>query len=60
MSAFEGKAENIGSMRVFRILTDTVDKVDQETGGTLIFAFAGRWLAAPFGEAMTFLSRAPV
>ena len=36
-------------------MTDTVDKVGQEPGRTLIFAFAGRWLTAPIGEAMTFL-----
>jgi len=27
MSEFEGKAENICSLRVFRILTDAVEKV---------------------------------
>jgi hypothetical protein len=46
-------------MRLFRLLTDTVDKVGQETGRTLIFAFAGRWLTTPVGEAMTLLSETP-
>ena len=32
MSEFEGKAENICSLRVFRILTDAVDKVGGATG----------------------------
>jgi hypothetical protein len=52
---FWGKSRRPRSGDPSPLLTDTVDKVGQETGSTLIFAFAGRWLTAPVGEAMAFL-----
>jgi len=36
-------AENIGSMRVFRILTDVVEKVGDESGGALDWSLFGEF-----------------